>query len=179
MALFNVQLDKTGIVAGFQTDGFEIASEPSRDRTASRVSPCESVSRSPAEASRFPDKRRLPRHPIPNRVGSSEVKITNSIDLCAENRHVSELESPPAHRAPRLCRRIDLNAVSRRCAIRCRFQAVKDPSLPSERKCSQQHPRAHVDRHHDICRKATCEHEGPIRENDPRDGRRFGIGKPR
>ncbi len=80
-ALFDVQFDEGGVVARCQDGRFERAGETGRRAQFDRA--CDLHGRAggdPHRKFRVPASRRLPRHPMPKRVGSSEVKSTSSME---------------------------------------------------------------------------------------------------
>src|SRR5207247_11465043 len=58
---------------------------PAASRTCSSDAPSRSVSLLAASAEQVPESKRLPKHPMPKRVGSYEVNTSNSIECFVRN----------------------------------------------------------------------------------------------
>ena len=78
--LLDVQFDERFVVAARQFHFFERRVYPALRRTSSSDAPSLSTSFRAASGVIVPDSSRLPRQPIPKRVGSSDVNMSNSIE---------------------------------------------------------------------------------------------------
>ena len=102
-ALLNVQLDELVEAARGHGDGFKRAVNPACVRSSSRLRPSLSRRASGLLRSEHVAIMRLPRQPMPKRVGSSAVKITSSMERrglnpsCCRTRMASRPPSTPTH----------------------------------------------------------------------------------
>src|SRR5215467_10444789 len=92
-------------VTGVQTCALPICctvasspANPAEWRTCSTDAPSRSVSLAAASADNVPESKRLPKHPMPKRVGSSEVNTSNSMECFGrkpERRNARMASRPP------------------------------------------------------------------------------------
>ena len=105
---------------------------PRERRHSSSVRPLSSASAAARSGESAPESRRLPRQPMPKRVGSSAVKTTISIDRRGWNPCAAARDTLRARRARPRRRRTGRRWESRRCASRSRRPAP--PSAPPRQR---------------------------------------------
>ena len=84
-ALLDVEFEKRFVVAGWELDALRSPCTPALWRNSSSDWPSLSVSFWAASGESVPASNRLPRHPMPKRVGSSDVKTRSSIEFFGRN----------------------------------------------------------------------------------------------
>ena len=134
--LLDVQLDEGGVMAGRQA---HVGERTAASRHAPHLVERHAVgilerSRGVAAESE-PLRSRLPRQPMPNRVGSSLVNMSSSIGSPRPPPgSLAATGSLPGRRARRRCRHNGPRTGWRRCASRCRPRAGPARCRPSARR---------------------------------------------
>ena len=136
--LFDVHFDECLVIAGRQSDFFEFAAHARRAAELRRpiFRRCRAVCEQHPQKG-CPRASRLPRHPIPKRVGSSEVK-SNELNriFWPESGRVAVRVWPRDLRALPRRHRTFRHWESRRCASRYRQPALRLRAVPARERIS-------------------------------------------